>query len=532
MSPTAAIHLSICQPLGSPHWLGLLDQARYYRWMFRRLGANVTIAKNRLRHGAINFVFGAHDGFNPAAAERHACVFVNLEQLGEGGRQMHPSFIELLRRSAVVDYDAGNLAAYAADPADVPVAPILYAPYLTPANPIPLEERPIDLLFIGSMNERRKAWLDRIEACGLTVAMFDGALYSAERDAYIVQAKAVVNAHYYESCRFEQARVSHCLSLGTPVISERTLLTNPHEAFEDSVLWLQGGELEQFFSEDFGTPAYYEAMYGALERFRAHDPIEAYADVLGFARGFAGERAKQIDTGAWRPTLINLGSGKDYQAGWLNLDIVERTQPDLLLDLAEPIELPLRASTPTQGELLLEEGSVELINANNVLEHVPDLVTLMGNCLALLAPGGEFRIEVPYEHARSAWQDPTHVRAFNENSWSYYTDWFWYLGWYEHRFEIADSSYLDERVQPCEQGQAAFMRLTLRKIETTPAERMHAQAMQPEVRLPEDDVRPLSSVRPELVEGQRCAQGFDKLSPNGIQSLSPNGIRSTQCEAA
>ena len=97
------------------------------------------------------------------------------------------------------------------------MAPILYAPYLTPANPIPLEERPIDLLFIGSMNERRKAWLDRIEACGLTVAMFDGALYSAERDAYIVQAKAVVNAHYYEAAASSR-RASHCLSLGTPVI--------------------------------------------------------------------------------------------------------------------------------------------------------------------------------------------------------------------------------------------------------------------------------------------------------------------------
>lgn len=86
----------------------------------------------------------------------------------------------------------------------------------------------------------------------------------------------------------------------------------------------------------------------------------------------------------------------------------------------------------------------------------------------------------------TAWQDPTHVRALNENSWTYYTDWFWYLGWYEHRFEIASSTYLDERVQPCEQGQAAFMRLTLRKIETTPAERMHAQAMQPQVRIPDD----------------------------------------------
>ncbi|TXC65323.1 hypothetical protein FSC37_01990 [Piscinibacter aquaticus] len=303
------------------------------------------------------------------------------------------------------------------------------------------------------MNERRKAWIDRIEACGRTVAMFDGALYGAERDAYIVQSKAVINAHYYESCRFEQARVAHCLSLGTPVISERTPKTLPHEAFEDSVLWLQGEELEQFFTEDFATPAYYEAMVGALERFRAQDPIAEYADMLGFARGYAGEMSRRLPSGPWQPTLINLGSGKDYHPGWLNLDIVARTEPDLLLDLAQPLELPLRAATPTQGELLLEEGSVELINANNVLEHVPDLVTLMGNCLKLLKLGGEFRIEVPYEHARSAWQDPTHVRALNENSWTYYTDWFWYLGWYEHRFEIASSTYLDERVQPCEQGQ-------------------------------------------------------------------------------
>lgn len=486
MNTPADIHLSICQPLGSPHWLGLLDQARYYRWMFRRLGANVTIAKNRLRHGAINFVFGAHDGFSPAAAERHACVFVNLEQLGEGGRPMPPSFIELMCRSAVVDYDPGNLAAYAADPADVPVAPILYAPYLTPADPIPLEDRPIDLLFIGSMNQRRKAWIERIEACGLTVSMFDGALYGAERDAYIMQAKAVVNAHYYESCRFEQARVAHCLSLGTPVVSERTPMTIPHEAFEDSVLWLQGDELEQFFSEDFATPAYFEVMYAALERFRAHDPIVDYADVFGFARGYACEVAKRLPSGPWKPTLINLGSGKDYHAGWLNIDIVERTEPDLLLNLAEPLTLPLRMKTPTYGELLLEEGSVEVINANNVLEHVLDLVTLVSNCLRLLKLGGEFRIEVPYEQARSAWQDPTHVRALNENSWIYYTDWFWYLGWYEYRFQVVTSSYLDERLQPCEQDKGAFMRLILRKIQTTSAERMHAQAMQPQVRLPDD----------------------------------------------
>ena len=54
--------------------------------------------------------------------------------------------------------------------------------------------------------------------------------------------------------------------------------------------------------------------------------------------------------------------------------------------------------------------------------------------LALLKDGGRFEIEVPYERALTAWQDPTHVRAMNEKSWLYYTDWFWYLGWFEHRF--------------------------------------------------------------------------------------------------
>jgi len=44
---------------------------------------------------------------------------------------------------------------------------------------------------------------------------------------------------------------------------------------------------------------------------------------------------------------------------------------------------------------------------------------------------------VPYDLSWGAWQDPTHVRAFNERSWLYYTEWFWYMGWREARFDIA-----------------------------------------------------------------------------------------------
>jgi hypothetical protein len=493
MSSLPAIHLSLVQPPGYIHWLGLLDQARYFRYQFRRLGAQVTISKNRLRHDAINFIFGAHLGFDPELRSQFTCLFVNLEQLGQGGAAVTPEYLHLLAGSAVVDYDIRNVVAYAKQVDDVPLAPILYAPYLEPIDPIPLESRPIDLLFIGSMNPRRRDWLGRIARAGRNVALFDAPLYGVERDRVIQQAKAVINAHFYESAVFEQARVSHSLSLGTPVISERTPQTVPPLAFEDSVLWLPDEELEGFFAEGFDTPAYYEAVRSGLARFRETDPINEYADLIGFARGYAQIHRSRIEIGPWRPTRINLGSGKDYQSGWLNLDIVARTEPDLLLDLAGPLVLPLTVEASTVGPLILEEGSIERINANNVLEHVTDLVGLMGNCLRLLKLGGEFVIEVPYERSPTAWQDPTHVRAMNENSWIYYTSWFWYLGWYEHRFELVSSSFADMALNSCERERAAFMRVTLRKIETTPQERMTAQAMQPQIRLPDDAV-PIQSM--------------------------------------
>jgi SAM-dependent methyltransferase len=161
-----------------------------------------------------------------------------------------------------------------------------------------------------------------------------------------------------------------------------------------------------------------------------------------------------------------------------------------VLDLARPLALPHEASSPVAGAVRLEAGSVSLINANNVLEHVADLPALMTNCLALLKTGAEMHVEVPYEGAPTAWQDPTHVRAMNENSWLYYTDWFWYLGWFEHRFAVATSSFLDINLKPCGRDQAAFMRLVLKKVETTAQERTAARTLQPDLRLADDAVAP------------------------------------------
>jgi len=128
---------------------------------------------------------------------------------------------------------------------------------------------------------------------------------------------------------------------------------------------------------------------------------------------------------------LNLGSGKDWRKDCINADIQPEKKPDWILDICN---VPWDTVIDTRlGRFPVEKGMFSEIIANDVLEHIPDLVKAMTNCRDLLKRGGEMHIHVPYDLSLGAWQDPTHVRAFNENSFLYYTDWHWYLNW-EERF--------------------------------------------------------------------------------------------------
>ena len=139
-----------------------------------------------------------------------------------------------------------------------------------------------------------------------------------------------------------------------------------------------------------------------------------------------------------QPLTLNLGSGKDWRDDCLNADIQARVKPDWVADISRVNFGEVIATR--FGEIQIKHYMFDKIIANDVLEHIPDLVAAMTNCKNLLKPGGEFHIHVPYELSLGAWQDPTHVRAFNENSWLYYTDWHWYLGW-EDRFYMKQMAF-------------------------------------------------------------------------------------------
>lgn len=143
------------------------------------------------------------------------------------------------------------------------------------------------------------------------------------------------------------------------------------------------------------------------------------------------------------PTTLHVGSGKNFKAEWLNLDIEPRWRPDVVQDLSQP--LPPDGWTFTTrrfGTIRLAAETFTEAVAVDVLEHIRDLPAAMTTVLTLLQTGGVFKVAVPYELSLGAWADPTHVRAFNERSFDYYTKWSWYLGWRTHNFQMRKCEFI------------------------------------------------------------------------------------------
>ena len=461
--------------------LCFLDVARYLRYRVRLIEGirRVHLSRNRLRKDAINIVLGAHIGFDHENCRRYRCIFVNLEQLGHGGKRVRPEYLDLLSQSAVIDYDRSNLEHYHRGSRDrVAILSFGYAPYLqsgSAAMPssIPLRDRPIDLLFYGSMNDARCHILQRLARHGGDVKILNG-LFGPERDSVIRKAKLVVNIAYYEKGSFEQVRAFHCLSLGTPMLSVTSDNTgNIPPGFRKAVFFMGADEACDFVANRFKRDSFYSEAQSKLASFRDSPHESLAAEQQQLLQVLAAAAGQAVDGSDPETLRINLGSGHQFMPGWINIDVDKSTYPDLVMDLCKQIELPIMAYSPYLGSIEIDENSVQKILADNVLGHVSDLPQLMTNCLRILAVGGQMTIIVPHERSQAAWQDPTHLRAFNERSWIYYTQWCWRLGWFDHHFRMTSLQYLDANANVLQDApdKAFFMKVVMTKEQASPQDK-------------------------------------------------------------
>lgn len=96
------------------------------------------------------------------------------------------------------------------------------------------------------------------------------------------------------------------------------------------------------------------------------------------------------------------------------------------------------------GKLPLPDNSVGVLNASHVLQKIQDKLLIMREIHRVLAHGGWAFIEVPSTDGRGAFQDPTHVSYWNENSFLYYTD--KKYGDYIENTQVKFSSFLIETI--------------------------------------------------------------------------------------
>jgi hypothetical protein len=144
-------------------------------------------------------------------------VMYNLEQIQPTSPWMTPDYVNLLRSYEVWDYSRKNIEELGKlGVTNVRFCGIGYVPELTR---IPASDPDIDILLYGSLNERRYAVLEELNALGFKVkALFD--LYGETRDRYIARSRIVLNVHYYEARVFEIVRISYLLANRRFVVSE------------------------------------------------------------------------------------------------------------------------------------------------------------------------------------------------------------------------------------------------------------------------------------------------------------------------
>ena len=104
--------------------------------------------------------------------------------------------------------------------------------------------------------------------------------------------------------------------------------------------------------------------------------------------------------------ILDIGCGRKKRVGAVGLDCMALPGVDVVADLE--LGLPF------------DDASFEAVFADQVLEHVRDLVALVREVHRVLKPGGVFVVHVPYFRSSWAHIDPTHVRSFTINSMDYF----------------------------------------------------------------------------------------------------------------
>jgi len=171
-------------------------------------------------------------------------IIYQLEQISNHLYSHNTRWVEMLKISDVVfEYDENNKKIL--DGMGI-CSKIVKLKYTKSLKTIKSKELDIDVLFYGSINQKRKELIDSILVENKTKnIVISQSLFGQELDEYISRSKIILNCHYYEMDVQEQVRIFYPLINNKVIVSEYNTLNN----FGNSIFNIKRDNIPKFINE-------------------------------------------------------------------------------------------------------------------------------------------------------------------------------------------------------------------------------------------------------------------------------------------
>jgi O-antigen biosynthesis protein len=214
----------------------------------------------------------------------------------------------------------------------------------------------------------------------------------------------------------------------------KSLKPTPHNI---SYIWYAPNHVRAFLKDAYKTAGGYDAQRRVLDdqdlmaRLYLQGGFKHIEECLYYQRvhpkntqvepdtnRFIQEETVRINANTIQPLLLKWAENE----GLLALDMGGAHNPEpgyLSVDQYKPADLVGDVFDVLGG---LHDNSVGVIRAVDFCEHIEDKIRLWNEFHRVLAHGGMVLSLTPSTDGRGAYQDPTHVAFYNENSFWYWTD--------------------------------------------------------------------------------------------------------------
>lgn len=214
---------------------------------------------NILDQYKINIILGCHLLTFTPQLRNYQYIPYQLEHLNSNESPFTPNMEKILKQAHTVwDYSEQNIAFL--EEKGIAAKHLIpgYHEKLELIEPAP--NKSVDILFYGSLAERKKAVLEKLTNMFKVKVLFGR--YGVKRDKWISRAKIVLNLHHYSHQIFEAVRISYLLNNKCFVLSEDSInypykeVNLPLEPYENLVeacaqFLKEPGKMEKIKKENY-----------------------------------------------------------------------------------------------------------------------------------------------------------------------------------------------------------------------------------------------------------------------------------------